>query len=330
MCGLVVLIGLRGPARSARPGGRSLNFVLLAAAAPVLWLAYNAIVYRNPLEFANGPYSAKAIEQRTPVPGFPPHPGTHNLPAAGMYFLKSAEFSRRGRELAAASGYCCALAGSRVCAWSLIVDVCAAAAALDSRAVLHAFRRLRRRADLHARVVAVFAITTCVMDCSCCRRWRCLWRWPCYYLRVVDATHGRQAGDALLAVRCIRGRELCGRLARAAGLLSRSLDQFADAICSWRAELAEQLQGASRRFHLAHVSGRHVGRLAARRHPAAAGDQRRQPPHLEAARPIPRACGSGHWPIRAQYADYVVAFEGDPVWQAVQAQQLARGRGDSR
>ena len=42
------------------------NFVLLAAAAPVLWLAYNAIVYRNPLEFANGPYSAKAIEMRTP------------------------------------------------------------------------------------------------------------------------------------------------------------------------------------------------------------------------------------------------------------------------
>jgi len=32
------------------------KFLLLAAAAPILWLAYNAIVYRNPLEFANGPY----------------------------------------------------------------------------------------------------------------------------------------------------------------------------------------------------------------------------------------------------------------------------------
>ena len=31
------------------------NFILLAAAAPVLWLAYNAIVYRNPLEFATRP-----------------------------------------------------------------------------------------------------------------------------------------------------------------------------------------------------------------------------------------------------------------------------------
>ncbi|HST10141.1 MAG TPA: hypothetical protein VLL05_07175 [Terriglobales bacterium] len=68
-------------------------FVLLAAVAPVLWFAYNALVYRNALEFANGPYSAQAIEKRTAVPGFPPHPGTHNLPMAGLYFLKSAEFS---------------------------------------------------------------------------------------------------------------------------------------------------------------------------------------------------------------------------------------------
>jgi hypothetical protein len=68
-------------------------FVLLAGAAPVLWFSYNAIVYRNALEFANGPYSARAIEKKTSVPGFPPHPGTHNLPMAGLYFLKSAEFS---------------------------------------------------------------------------------------------------------------------------------------------------------------------------------------------------------------------------------------------
>src|SRR2546425_437814 len=35
--------------------------IFLAVAAPVLWLAYNALIYRNPLEFANGPYSARAI-----------------------------------------------------------------------------------------------------------------------------------------------------------------------------------------------------------------------------------------------------------------------------
>ena len=68
-------------------------FVLLAGTAPVLWFAYNAIVYGNALEFANGPYSARAIEKKTSVPGFPPHPGTDNLPMAGLYFLKSAKFS---------------------------------------------------------------------------------------------------------------------------------------------------------------------------------------------------------------------------------------------
>src|SRR5205823_6895755 len=67
--------------------------IFLAIAAPVLWLAYNAIIYRNPLEFANGPYSARAIEQKTSRPGYPPHPGTHNLPVAGSYFLKSAELN---------------------------------------------------------------------------------------------------------------------------------------------------------------------------------------------------------------------------------------------
>jgi hypothetical protein len=67
------------------------TFILIAAAAPLLWLAYNGIVYRNPLEFANGPYSAKAIESRTQNGANPGHPGTGNLVLAEMYFLKSAE-----------------------------------------------------------------------------------------------------------------------------------------------------------------------------------------------------------------------------------------------
>ena len=69
------------------------GFVLLAAAAPILWFAYNGIVYRNPLEFANGPYSARAIERKTSVPGFPPHPGTNNLSVAAAYFVKAGAFS---------------------------------------------------------------------------------------------------------------------------------------------------------------------------------------------------------------------------------------------
>jgi hypothetical protein len=73
--------------------GSFAKFVLLAAAAPTLWLVYNAIIYRNPLEFANGPYSARAIEQKNASATFQSHPGSHDLPVAFSYFLKSAELS---------------------------------------------------------------------------------------------------------------------------------------------------------------------------------------------------------------------------------------------
>ena len=69
------------------------KFVLLIAAAPALWLGYNALIYRNPLEFANGPYSAKAIEQKSATAGQPGHAGSNNLPVAFSYFLKSAELN---------------------------------------------------------------------------------------------------------------------------------------------------------------------------------------------------------------------------------------------
>src|SRR4029077_185076 len=45
--------------------------------------------YRNPLEFANGPYSAKAIEQKTATV----NPAKGSLLAAGSYFVKAAELN---------------------------------------------------------------------------------------------------------------------------------------------------------------------------------------------------------------------------------------------
>jgi hypothetical protein len=69
------------------------NFALLVLAAPLLWFCYNAIIYRNPLEFANGPYSARAIEQKNLSAGVAPHPGASSLVVAGLYFLKSAELN---------------------------------------------------------------------------------------------------------------------------------------------------------------------------------------------------------------------------------------------
>ena len=79
--------------RSAETGSRRelLRFLLIAAAAPALWLAYNGIVYRNPLEFENGPYSAKAIERRTQSSANPGHPGSGNAILAARHFVKAAE-----------------------------------------------------------------------------------------------------------------------------------------------------------------------------------------------------------------------------------------------
>ena len=68
------------------------NALLLLAAVPVLWLAYNHRQYGNSLEFANGPYSAQAIEQRTAT-GSWRHPGDHSLRVASLYFLKAAELN---------------------------------------------------------------------------------------------------------------------------------------------------------------------------------------------------------------------------------------------
>jgi len=65
------------------------KFLLGIAVVPVLWLAYNGVVYGNALEFANGPYSARAIEQRVGAP----NPALHNARVAAIYYLKSAQLN---------------------------------------------------------------------------------------------------------------------------------------------------------------------------------------------------------------------------------------------
>ena len=84
----VVVIALRRwQNRTLRP--LAVKFLLGIAVVPVLWLAYNRVVYGNALEFANGPYSAKAIEQRVGAP----NPALHNAGVAAIYFLKSAQLN---------------------------------------------------------------------------------------------------------------------------------------------------------------------------------------------------------------------------------------------
>jgi hypothetical protein len=67
----------------------AVKFLVGIALVPILWLAYNRAVYGNALEFANGSYSAKAIEQRVGAP----NPALHSARVAAIYFLKSAQLN---------------------------------------------------------------------------------------------------------------------------------------------------------------------------------------------------------------------------------------------
>ena len=63
---------------------------LVVIAAPLAWFGYNQFVFGDWLDFARGPYSAKAIELRTALPGGPPHPGWHNVGVAFLFYVKTA------------------------------------------------------------------------------------------------------------------------------------------------------------------------------------------------------------------------------------------------
>ncbi len=74
---------------------RSRTFWIASAAvvaAPLIWFAYNAIVFGDWLNFARGPYSAAAIEMRTASPGSgPPHPGWHDPWVSLLFFVKCSQ-----------------------------------------------------------------------------------------------------------------------------------------------------------------------------------------------------------------------------------------------
>lgn len=65
---------------------------IAVVAAPAVWFLYNAVAFGDWLEFARGPYSAKAIELRTmPHGAGPPHPGWHNPWVGLLFYLKVSE-----------------------------------------------------------------------------------------------------------------------------------------------------------------------------------------------------------------------------------------------
>ncbi|MGH9485361.1 MAG: hypothetical protein ACRD1F_09925, partial [Terriglobales bacterium] len=62
--------------------GRAWRFAIVAGAGPIFWFAYNWFYFGNPLDFLNGPYSAKAIA------GAASYPGDHALAVAALYYFK--------------------------------------------------------------------------------------------------------------------------------------------------------------------------------------------------------------------------------------------------
>ena len=72
------------------------RFLLVLALSPALWLVYNAIYWGNPIEFATGPYSARAIEARAERPGGWHYPGWHSPRVAAAYVVKAAKLNMAG------------------------------------------------------------------------------------------------------------------------------------------------------------------------------------------------------------------------------------------
>ena len=69
------------------------EFLLLNALIPVFWLAYNHRVSGRAMDWANGPYSAKAIAAQTTRRGAPPYPGEGHPITAATYLMKAGQLN---------------------------------------------------------------------------------------------------------------------------------------------------------------------------------------------------------------------------------------------
>lgn len=296
-----------------------IKFLLITAAAPALWLAYNGIVYRNPLEFENGPYSAQAIERRTQSAGNPGHPGSGNLPVAAMLFLKSAENNVASNEWLQRGWVVIILAAIVITAFSVRRD--------RSQSSMLAWLLLLVPLPFYALSIAYTGVPIFVPQ----------W-WPFshynvrYGLQLLPAFCTAIAALAAFALRSSWDWRL--RFASVLVLMAFVLASYsrvwqADPICLHEAEvnmktrnqleiqLSQWLDKLPPGAPLLMYLGDHVGALERAGIPLKQtineGNHRvwKQPTDPE-----------GLWERALadppKYADYVLAFEGDPVWQAVQ------------
>jgi hypothetical protein len=311
------------------PQAGVVKFILIAAAAPTLWLAYNGIVYRNPLEFANGPYSAKAIERRTQTAGNAGHPGRGNPGLAGLYFLKSAEANVAENGWLQRAWVLLAIAGVAVAA-----RACRRQLSPRGSSALGAWLPLiflLGPLPFYALSVAYGGVPIFIPA----------W-WPFTHYNVRYGLQLLPAFAATLAVLVHRSiRSECSPRVRLAYVLGPILLVIASYASVWRAtpislkeaqinmrtrneletQLAVWLQKLPPDATLLMYLGDHVGALQ------------------RAGIPLRRVINEGNhrtWiqPVDpdglwehaladpAHYSDYVVGFEGDSVWQVAQAKHL--------
>lgn len=121
----VLLWRLRPYTPQLRRGLR--NFLLLTGSTAAVFLLYNQIVFDNALEFANGPYSARAIQERSKTTTMPSYPGENSSRDATLQFLKVSRLNMaQGRpEFLLLNGAFIALLGSlyfarRYLSWALL------------------------------------------------------------------------------------------------------------------------------------------------------------------------------------------------------------------
>jgi len=303
------------------------KFILIAAAAPALWLVYNGIVYRNPLEFENGPYSAKAIEKRTQTAGTVGHPGSGNVAAASLYFLKAAQWNMADKEWLQKT-------------WIALGLLALVAIQFSRSNPMPAYTVSRWLAlgllliplPFYALSIAYGGVPIFIPA------W---WPFSHYNVRYgLQVLPGFAVAVAILMHWAMTWVRLAGRLRVAASLAIVALvvtSYFsiwhADPIClseakinmrtrnQFERQIAGWLKGLPADSTLLMYLGDHVGAVQQAGIPLKRvineGNHRtwRQPADPE-----------GLWEHAlsnpAHYADYVIAFEGDPVWQAVQGQRL--------
>jgi hypothetical protein len=307
----------------------AVKFLLIAAAAPALWLAYNGIVYRNPLEFANGPYSAKAIEQRSENSGSRGHPGSDNPVLAGMYFLKSAEVNLAENQWLQRAWILFAFAVVILAFWMRRRPSAEAAFSLRSWLPL---LFLLAPVPFYALSVAYGGVPIFIPP------W---WPFSHYNVRYgLQLLPAFAAALAMLVYVAVRSKEWNSRL-RVGCVVAVLVLVISSYASIWRAtpvslkeaqvnmrtrnqletQLAIWLRKLPPNSTLLMYLGDHVGALQ------------------QAGIPLKRVINEGNHRVwkqpsdpdglweraladPAKYADYVVAFQGDRVWQAAQARHL--------